>query len=62
MTDQEADELRRRRARLEAICESVAFSQTLWGRLLRLISVACIAFVVMLLGLPLASAIVRSFR
>jgi hypothetical protein len=46
--DRELDELRRRVARLEVALASVEFEGSFWGRVLRLVSVAAIAFVVTL--------------
>ena len=47
-TDRDLDELRGRVARLEVALASVEFETSFWGRALRLLSVATIAFVVML--------------
>jgi hypothetical protein len=46
--DRDLDELERRLARLEVAVAAVEFESTFWGRLLRLVSVAAIAFVVVL--------------
>jgi len=48
--DAELDELRGRVARLEVAVASVEFETSFWGRVLRLLSVAAIAFVVMLVS------------
>jgi predicted DNA-binding ribbon-helix-helix protein len=46
--DRDLDELRGRVARLEVALASVELETSFWGRVLRLLSVATIAFVVML--------------
>jgi hypothetical protein len=46
--DRDLDELERRLARLEVAVAAVEFESTFWGRVLRLVSVAAIAFVVVL--------------
>jgi hypothetical protein len=46
--DRDLDELERRLARLEVAVAAAEFESTFWGRVLRLVSVAAIAFVVVL--------------
>jgi hypothetical protein len=48
--DRDLDDLRRRVDRLEMALASVEFETSFWGRVLRLLSVAAIAFVVVLLS------------
>jgi ABC-type Na+ efflux pump permease subunit len=44
--DPELQELQRRLARLELLLASVEFDKSIWGKVLRLLSVAIISFIV----------------
>lgn len=44
------EEFRRRLARVELLLASVEFEKSIWGRVLRLLSVAAISFVVVLMS------------
>ena len=46
----ELEEVQRRLARLELLLASVEFDKSIWGRVLRLLSVTAISFVVVLIS------------
>jgi hypothetical protein len=61
-TERELDELRQRVARLEVALAWIDFEKSLWGRVLRFLSIAAISLVVMLIAPSLIEAFSRLFR